>query len=39
MSETELTRDSGTDGEECRTTFTESASNQDSVPGLQIVTL
>ena len=37
MSETELTRDSGADGEECRTTSTES-SNQDAAQGLQIVT-
>ena len=37
MSETELTRDSGADGEECRTTSTES-SNQDTAHGLQIVT-
>ena len=38
MSETELTRDSGTaDGEECRTTSTES-SNQDAAQSLQIVT-
>ena len=38
MSETELTRDSSTDGgEECRTTSTESC-NQDAAQGLQIVT-
>ena len=37
MSETEQTRDSSADGEECRTTSAES-SNQDAPEGLQIVT-